>query len=88
MNVLVGSKTQADVVLTIEGCGLSPIDARRAAIQFARARHRISDPIPLTDHEAAIRMRQKFVAQFAPKMNVTEINGTSPMCFDNRYGNN
>ena len=80
--IFVGSKSQGTVV-PVEGTGLSQIEARRAAIQFARARYRIADPIALNEHEAAVRMRRQFIAQFTPQM--PNLNGHSPMCFDNKY---
>ena len=68
MLVYVGSKSQPSVVVSVPGTGIDQNEARRAGVQFARARHRISDPIALSEHEAAIRLRRQFVAQFAPKM--------------------
>lgn len=67
MNVFVGSKMNGSVY-HVEGNGMTEIDARRNAIQIGRAMHHIGDPIALSDHEAAVRMRQLFIAQYAPKM--------------------
>ena len=66
--VYVGSKSQSEVVVEIESRGLDLTDAQRWAVQFVRARHHIGDPIALSEHEAALRKRQLFLAQFAPKM--------------------
>lgn len=82
MQVYVGSKTQP-TIFAVEGIGLDQLTARRAAIQFARARHRIADPIALSDHEAGVRMWQINRVLYAPKM--PDLNGRSPMNFDNRY---
>lgn len=58
MNVHVGSKSQAHIVVTIEGRGWCQIDVERDAINSARGLHRISDPIVLPDnHESAKRVR-------------------------------
>lgn len=74
MRVYIGSKTQ-QTVFPVEGSGISPIDARRAAIQFARARHRIPDPIALTEHEAAVRLRRQFLSEHSttPDLNGNDI---------------
>lgn len=62
LSVFVGSKSQPSVFAVIEGFGADPITARRSAIQFARARHSIADPIALSPHEAAVRFRQQVLA--------------------------
>lgn len=58
LQVLVGSKSNPSVLVTVEGQGLDPISAKRAAIQFARARHHIADPIALSDDQAALRAQK------------------------------
>jgi hypothetical protein len=73
--VFVGSKSQPAVVVAVPGYGPDPVAVKRSAVQFARARHRIADPIPLSEHEAAVRKRQEYIARYAPKMNVAELNG-------------
>src|SRR5437870_526543 len=64
----VGSKTQGSV-FSVEGQGFDVISARQSAIQFARARYQIADPVQLTEHEAAVRSWRNSRKEFAPKMN-------------------
>ena len=88
--VHVGSKNCATVIVPIEARGIDQTEARRTAIQFARARYQISDPIALSEHEAAIRMRRQFVAKFAPKppANLNGIGKPFWLQPDSRYRNN
>ncbi|OGE81703.1 MAG: hypothetical protein A3H72_03980 [Candidatus Doudnabacteria bacterium RIFCSPLOWO2_02_FULL_48_8] len=65
----VGSRSQSDLVVPVEGRGHDLLTARRTAVQFARSRHRIPDPILLdNNHEAAVRLRQEILAQHRVKM--------------------
>lgn len=59
----VGSKSVASSVIEVPALSQDPIAARRAAIQMARARHHIGDPIVLNEHEAAVRLRSNLLVQ-------------------------
>ena len=67
MKVLVGSMAQATVV-EVDGSGLTPIEAKRNAVNIARGLHRIPDPIAIVDDHRSAKVYRAIAAQFAPKM--------------------
>ena len=64
------SKSRPTLIVKVEGTGVDETTARRNAIQFARARHRIFDPTPLdpNSHAMAVAYRQQVLAQNARPM--------------------
>jgi hypothetical protein len=73
-SVYIGSKNQQDIMVLVEGNGTTSIDVQRSAIQVARGLHRIMDPIPLSEHEAAVRLRRQIVRENVQMPNLN--NGT------------
>jgi len=89
MKVLVGSQTLA-TVMELEVIARTPIDAQRHAVTVARGLHHIPDPVALRDdHRSAKLVRsiaeRIFREQVIAAMRAWPMNGTSGMCFDNRY---
>ena len=64
----IGSKKGTNV-LTIEGVGLTPHEARSQAIQIGRAMYKIPDPIALNPAVAAERLRHKYAAERMSNLN-------------------
>jgi hypothetical protein len=73
-SVFVGSKSLPSSVVEVPALSPDPVAARRSAIQMARARHRIGDPVVLTEHQAAVRLRSNLLAA-QQRLAVADLNG-------------
>jgi hypothetical protein len=71
----------------VQGAGLTPLEARRAALNIAAKVKGVPQPIVAEGREGAAIIRRWAATIARQAVWSTPLNGTSSMCFDQRYGN-